>query len=145
MVMYNNNNDSNNNNSDNNNTYSQLRHKPKDTDFLVIRSGNKTYLREIPGIRCYIVSWLWLALEEYHWDGLLLCSTVVLSLLLIMCLQPRNININININSTPFDLIRLDNIAVYLIGQLQPKLEVPAPNSRATTTYMKNRLQVTCT
>jgi len=56
-----------------------FKHQVPETDFLIIRSGRKAYIREIP--------------------------------------------------------------AIYAVGQIQPKLEVYAPNSRAANNYIKNRLQ----
>jgi transcription initiation factor TFIID subunit 1 len=56
-----------------------FRHTPRETDFMLIRSGNKYFIREIP--------------------------------------------------------------AAYTVGQMQPLMEVPAPNSRETDQFLKNRLQ----
>eukprot|EP01117_Protostelium_nocturnum_P009171 TRINITY_DN3283_c0_g1_i5.p1 TRINITY_DN3283_c0_g1~~TRINITY_DN3283_c0_g1_i5.p1 ORF type:complete len:831 (-),score=353.96 TRINITY_DN3283_c0_g1_i5:101-2593(-) len=56
-----------------------FKHTAPETDFLLVRSGDKAYIKEIP--------------------------------------------------------------AAYTVGQTQPKLEVPIPNSRAAITFIKNRLQ----
>jgi len=52
------------------------------------------------------------------------------------------------VSSNDFLLVKIDNKfyireipAVYTVGQLQPKMEVYAPNSRAVSNYTKNRLQ----